>query len=57
MANVVPAIENPTACPLFFSKNVFNATKDAAVANPVPNPNRYVNFIYSTFWMTRSVEN
>lgn len=48
MANVVPAIENPTACPLFLSKNVFNATKDAAIANPVPNPNTYINFIYLT---------
>lgn len=38
MAKVVPAIEKPTACPLFLSKNVFNATKDDAIANPVPKP-------------------
>lgn len=48
MANVVPAIENPTACPLFLSKNVFNATKDAAIVNPVPNPNTCIDFIYLT---------
>lgn len=38
MAKVVPAIEKPTACPRFLSKNVFNATNDDAIASPVPKP-------------------
>lgn len=36
--SAVPAMEKPTACPRFLSKNVFNATKDEAIARPVPRP-------------------
>lgn len=36
--NAVPAMEKPTAWPRFLSKNVFNATKDEAIARPVPRP-------------------
>jgi len=36
--NAVPAMEKPTACPRFFEKNVFIATKEDAVARPVPKP-------------------
>lgn len=38
IAKVVPAMEKPTACPRFLSKNVFNATKADAMAKPVPKP-------------------
>jgi len=31
-------MEKPTACPRFFKKTVFNATKEDAIAKPVPKP-------------------
>jgi len=38
-------MEKPTACPRFLSKNVFNATKEQAVARPVPKPAKEITII------------